>query len=142
MCRTAVISGIELSNYSFGESHPWNSSRFHAFSSRIDKPDLKDNDNLRLFKPQQAAEASLYTFHDKDYVNFVKKSSVHGGISLDNEDTPAFRGVFEASLYVVGSTLLALDIVANKTEGIIHAFNPIGGLHHARKDSAGGFCVF
>jgi acetoin utilization protein AcuC len=23
-----------------------------------------------------------------------------------------------------------------------HAFNPIGGLHHARRESAGGFCVF
>jgi acetoin utilization protein AcuC len=29
-----------------------------------------------------------------------------------------------------------------KTSGILHAFNPIGGLHHARKGSAGGFCVF
>jgi acetoin utilization protein AcuC len=30
----------------------------------------------------------------------------------------------------------------NKTNGILHAFNPIGGLHHARRSSAGGFCVF
>ncbi len=142
MCRTAVINGIELSNYSFGLSHPWNSSRFEAFSSRIDMPDIKDNDNLRLFNPQMADETTLYTFHDKDYINFVKESSVRGGISLDNADTPAFKGVYEASRYVVGSTLLALDIVAKKTGGIVHAFNPIGGLHHARRDSAGGFCVF
>jgi acetoin utilization protein AcuC len=30
-------------------------------------------------------------------------------------------------------------VVSDKMQ---HAFNPIGGLHHARRDSAGGFCVF
>ena len=43
---------------------------------------------------------------------------------------------------MVGSTLLALETVINKTNGIVHAFNPIGGLHHARRNAAAGFCVF
>ena len=29
-----------------------------------------------------------------------------------------------------------------KNEEVLHSFNPIGGLHHARKNSAGGFCIF
>ncbi|MBI4258730.1 MAG: acetoin utilization protein AcuC, partial [Thaumarchaeota archaeon] len=59
---------------------------------------------------------------------------------LDYGDTPAFPGVFEASSYSAGSTLRGLDMVM-KSE-IDHAFNPMGGLHHARRDRAGGFCVF
>ncbi|HSN56038.1 MAG TPA: hypothetical protein VLT32_15295, partial [Candidatus Sulfomarinibacteraceae bacterium] len=55
-------------------------------------------------------------------------------------DTPAFRGVFEAASWVVGTTLDALaKVVAGETR---RAFVPIAGLHHARRDTAGGFCVF
>ena len=30
----------------------------------------------------------------------------------------------------------------DRIDGIQHAFNPIGGLHHARRGYAGGFCIF
>lgn len=73
-------------------------------------------------------------------------SRQYRSIPLDRGYTPTFRGVFEATLYVVGSNLAALDMVmAGKDRvgrKIEHAFSPIVGLHHARRDSAGGFCVF
>jgi acetoin utilization protein AcuC len=73
-------------------------------------------------------------------------ASKQGGVLLDRGDTPAFKGAFEVSLYVVGSTLAALDVVMagrdDRERRVCHAFNPIGGLHHARRDSAGGFCIF
>jgi acetoin utilization protein AcuC len=87
-------------------------------------------------------EQTILSFHDRDYVELVKKASKHGRGFLDTGDTPAFEGVFEASCYVVGSTLKALEVVMENTGGIDHAFNPIGGLHHSRRDSAAGFCVF
>jgi acetoin utilization protein AcuC len=93
-------------------------------------------------KPELALEESVLSFHDKDYVNFVKNSGKLGNGYLDMGDTPAFKGIFEASLYVVGSTLKAFDLVFRKKNGIEHAFNPIGGLHHSRRTTAGGFCVF
>jgi acetoin utilization protein AcuC len=89
-----------------------------------------------------ADEQTILLFHNSDYVDLVKRSSKVGKGFLDMGDTPAFEGVYEASRYVVGSTLRALDIVMNNIDGIDHAFNPIGGLHHSRRDSAAGFCVF
>jgi acetoin utilization protein AcuC len=142
MCDTAVIMGKELSNYSFGEKHPFNSGRLDAFWSKISLSDAINSSNLKLVTPALADENTISSFHDKDYINFVKKSSITGLGYLDSGDTPSFKGVFDASLYVVGSTLLSVDIVINKTNGIVHAFNPIGGLHHARRNAAGGFCVF
>jgi acetoin utilization protein AcuC len=142
MCDTAVIIGKELSNYSFGEKHPLNASRLDAFWSKLGQTVAIGSGNLKLLSPVLADESTISSFHDKDYINFVKKSSVTGFGYLDSGDTPCFKGVFEASLYVVGSTLLALDTVIKKTNGIAHAFNPIGGLHHARRNAAGGFCVF
>lgn len=142
MCYTATIIGKELSNYSFGEKHPLNSGRLGAFWSKIGQSKAIDTGNLKLLSPALADEGTISSFHDKDYINFVKESSITGMGYLDSGDTPSFKGVFEASLYVVGSTLLAIDTVINKTNGIVHAFNPIGGLHHARRKAAGGFCVF
>jgi acetoin utilization protein AcuC len=142
MCDTAVIIGKELSNYSFGEKHPLNSGRLDAFWSKIGQSESIDSGNLKLLSPALADESTVASFHGKNYINFVKESSITGSGYLDSGDTPSFKGVFEASLYVIGSTLLALDTVINKTNGNVHAFNPIGGLHHARRNAAGGFCVF
>jgi acetoin utilization protein AcuC len=142
MCNTAIIMGKELSSYSFGEKHPLNAGRLDAFWSKVSQSEIIDSGKLKLLCPALADETTITVFHDKDYISFVKDSSITGRGYLDSGDTPSFKGVFEASLYVVGSTLLAIDTVINQTNGIVHAFNPIGGLHHARRNSAGGFCVF
>ncbi|HEY7111249.1 MAG TPA: acetoin utilization protein AcuC [Nitrososphaeraceae archaeon] len=142
MCKTAVFFGEELARYGFGESHPFNSNRIYAFWSKANVLGLVDSDQIQIETPTQADEETLLTFHDKDYLTLVKRASVLGSGLLDFGDTPAFKGVFEASSYVVGTTLKALDLVMNQANGILHAFNPIGGLHHARRGSAGGFCVF
>jgi acetoin utilization protein AcuC len=134
--------GKELSSYSFGEKHPLNAGRLDAFWSKVSQSEIIDSGKLKLLCPALADETTITFFHDKGYISFVKDSSITGRGYLDSGDTPSFKGVFEASLYVVGSTLLAFDAVINQTNGIVHAFNPIGGLHHARRNSAGGFCVF
>jgi acetoin utilization protein AcuC len=137
MCETEVFFGEELAKYGFGSSHPWGNDRIYAFWDKLQSEKIA---NVIVQEPVLGNEQDVLAFHDKEYVEFVKVASRHGGVPLDRGDTPAFRGVFEATLYVTGSTLAALDMVmAGKAK---HAFNPIGGLHHARRDSAGGFCVF
>ena len=90
--------------------------------------------------PVRSKERDLLLFHTEGYVNFVREASASGQGYLDFPDTPAFPGVFEASLYAVGSTLAGLEQVSNGT--FDHFFNPVGGLHHAARNRASGFCVF
>ena len=142
MCKTAVFFGEELARYGFGEAHPFNSNRIYAFWSKANALELVKSNQIQIEAPELADEDTLLTFHDKDYLKLVKQASAYGSGLLDLGDTPAFKGVFEASSYVVGTSLKALDLVMNKRDGVLHAFNPIGGLHHARRGSAGGFCVF
>jgi acetoin utilization protein AcuC len=143
MCQTAVFFGNALARYGFGGSHPWGSDRLYAFWSKLQGENVS---NIVVEEPELAGEQAALSFHEREYVELVMAASKHGGVPLDRGDTPAFEGVFEASLYVVGSTLAALDMVmAGRDRAgrkIEHAFNPIGGLHHARRDTAGGFCVF
>ena len=142
MCKTAVFYGEELARYSFGTSHPFNSNRLFAFWSKFKTLNLDKDEQIQIMKPESTQEETLLEFHANEYVDLVKKESKHGTGCLDLGDTPAFKGVFEASSTVVGTSLNALDVVMEKTDGILHGFNPIGGLHHARRESAGGFCVF
>jgi acetoin utilization protein AcuC len=137
MCETAVFFGEELARYGFGSSHPWGTDRIYAFWAKLQSEKVA---NIVVQEPVLGSEQDVLAFHDSEYVDFVKIASKHGGVPLDRGDTPAFRGVFEATLYVIGSTLAALSMVMEGKAQ--HAFNPIGGLHHARRDSAGGFCVF
>ncbi len=144
MCQTAVFYGEALSRYGFGGSHPFGTDRLDAFWGKLRSENV---DNIVVQEPVLGTEQDALSFHDKEYVDLVRMASKHGGgVLLDKGDTPAFKGVFEASLHVLGSTLAALDMVISGRDGrgrkIEHAFNPIGGLHHARRDSAGGFCVF
>ncbi|HEY6884747.1 MAG TPA: acetoin utilization protein AcuC [Nitrososphaeraceae archaeon] len=141
-CSTVVLFGEELAKYGFGESHPMSSDRIYAFWSRFQTENLDKSDQIVIEGPSLADEKVILTFHDANYIDLVKKASKHGIGFLDSGDTPSFKGVFEASSYVVGSTLKALDLVIRKKDGVEHAFNPIGGLHHAKRNSASGFCVF
>jgi acetoin utilization protein AcuC len=140
----AVFFGDELARYGFGGSHPWGTDRLYAFWNRLQVENIA---GVVVQQPEIATEDAVLSFHEQEYVEFVKMASKQcKSIPLDRGDTPSFRGVFEATLHVVGSTLAALDMVMQGKDRmgrkIENAFVPIAGLHHARRDSAGGFCVF
>ncbi len=140
MKTLGLVYGDELLSYSFGPNHVMNSKRIEAFFTALESENLLSNDRILLIKPKMATVDEILLYHDKKYVEFVKRMSIEGNGLLDHGDTPAFPGVFEAASYVVGSTLAALEaIVGRKTK---YAMNPMGGLHHARRGRAAGFCVF
>ncbi len=97
-------------------------------------------DYLRTYRQEPAGDDDLLLVHDQAYIDFVKRMDEAGSGYLDYGDTPAYRGVLRRARLAVGGTLLAARLVANGS--VQHAFNPGGGLHHARRDRAGGFCVF
>lgn len=117
-----------------------NRGRTELFAKSIRKLSAERPHSLKIVKPIQADYEQLLLFHTKKYIHFVKQSSMSGEGFLDYGDTPSFLGVYEAALYAVGSTLYGLREVFDRATD--HFFNPVGGLHHARSDRAGGFCVF
>jgi acetoin utilization protein AcuC len=69
----------------------------------------------------------------------LRGASALGEGYLDCGDTPAFKGIFEAAAFVVGTTL---DACRRLMSGACaRVFIPIAGLHHARRDRAAGFCA-
>jgi len=136
--RVSVYAGGRLGDYNFGESHPFGPARHAAFMQRFQALGL--DRRCRLVPPVLAEQGAIERFHTPDYVRRVQQMSSTGTGYLDYGDTPAFKGVYEASARVVGTVLQALDeLMRGETD---RAFVPIAGLHHARRDGAAGFCVF
>jgi acetoin utilization protein AcuC len=91
-------------------------------------------------EPRKVDKQVVELFHSMELIEYVERASNLGYGSLDQGDTPAFKGVLDATLFVVGSTIFAAEKVLDGE--LDHAFNPIGGLHHSTRHSSAGFCVF
>jgi acetoin utilization protein AcuC len=132
------VLGEQLARYGFGDGHPFGPDRHGVFVREFEQRGL--GAQVALLEPRDATEAELLLFHTPEYLNFVMERSQSGSGWLDAGDTPAFRGVYEAASCVVGSSLAAADWIMRGLRR--RAFVPIGGLHHAARDRAAGFCVF
>lgn len=133
-----VCSDAKLAEYNFGEQHPFGPARFFAFYDEFKRQEL--DRKVTSFNSVLATQEQIEWFHAHKYVENVKLASMLGKGYLDRGDTPAFPGVFEAASRVVGTSLHAMQLIMQ--EKCNRAFVPIAGLHHARRDTAAGFCVF
>lgn len=135
---TQVYVGDDLARYGFGEGHPFGPDRLAAFWREAVRQGL--DKRVHVATPASCAEQDILRFHTPAYVERVKQQSRTGAGYLDYGDTPAFKGMYEAASFVVGSGLAGVERVMSGEHP--RTFVPIAGLHHARRDSAAGFCVF
>jgi acetoin utilization protein AcuC len=135
---TAVYLDPKLSLYGFGPSHPFNNDRFKAFEKQFHALHLEEK--VQILSVKKASQEEIETFHTHAYVEWVKEKSKNGEGYLDEGDTPAFKGMYEAGAFVVGCVLDAVSLIMKNTYK--NAFVPIAGLHHAYPQRASGFCIF
>ena len=99
-----------------------------------------------LIRPECATRRDVRRIHSEVYVTAVEAAS--GGseppdsvrFGLGTSDVPVFSGMHQATLWVVGGTLTAARLVARGE--VRRALHLAGGLHHAHRDMASGFCVY
>jgi len=91
-----------------------------------------------------AGQDELELVHDAAYIDAVRAAGLdgmpNGRYGLGTADNPVFAGMHEASALVPGATLAAARAVWRGETA--HGANIAGGLHHAMRASASGFCVY
>ena len=135
--KVGVCQDPSQAHYGFGEGHPFGHDRFSAFWRESCARGLDRRVHPVPVKP--ARRAQLEMFHSRDFLGFAEEASHRGDGYLDEGDTPAAQGIYEAACEVVGATLNAVDGVMQGEWR--RAFVPIAGLHHAARAHAAGFCV-
>ena len=133
-----IYWGEELGRYGFGEDHPLGQDRLDAFRVAAIREGI--DRSAEIAAPMACNVTDLNLFHEPEYVQRVKELSGIGKGYLDCGNTPAYPGIYDAGRFVVGTGLAAINRILRYDWH--HAFVPIGGLHHARRDSAAGFSVF
>jgi acetoin utilization protein AcuC len=93
-----------------------------------------------------AADFELEWFHDREYVAAIRRAEVLGRVKrtyreryrLGTLENPYFDQFFTTPATATGASIQAAEqVIAGRI-----AFNPAGGMHHARPGRARGFCYF
>ncbi len=137
MLPTLVMGGDQLSGYGWPGAHPFGLDRHGAFQAALSAMGL--GEALILETAGQATRQELGRFHSLQYLKFVQRRCEEDRGFLDGGDTPARSGLYEAARYVAGAALHATERIMSGHAA--NAFLPIGGLHHAGREHAAGFCV-
>lgn len=143
---SALIYGPEYAAYRFNDEHPFKPLRLRLTVELIEACGLIDGAH-HIVPPRPATEAELATVHSAPYLAAVRAAgrgeldaATAARFGLGTDDVPVFPDMYEAAALVVGGSLRAADLVM--AGAVDHAFNIGGGLHHAGRAQASGFCVF
>ncbi len=140
MDKVAIFYDDSHLEYDFGSNHPVRPEKLKLTFELMNSLGYFDESDIYVSEPRIAREDELSLFHTQRYIDEVKKFSKSGHGFLDSGDTPAFKGCYETTCWIVGATLKAAELVMERKAR--HAFNLSGGQHHASKDRASGFCIF
>lgn len=143
--QSRLIYSPDYTSYYFHEDHPFNQKRLILTHELMHAYGLISADQIAV--PRYATDDELALVHDRKFIDTVRAQG-HSeaelpqapSYGLGTEDVPCFPQMHEATSLIVGGTLQAADIVMNRVAD--HAFNPAGGLHHAFRGRASGFCVY
>jgi acetoin utilization protein AcuC len=138
----SVIYHPAYQTYAFGAEHPFSPVRIEMLLELL----AALGHPVQTIAPEPATRQDILTVHDEEYVRRVEALSAGEEVpdsenfGLGTPDNPAFPGMDLAARWLVGGTLHAARLVCEKGEK--RALQLGGGLHHARRKSASGFCIY
>jgi len=127
--------------YDLGGQHPLDPVRLDL-TMRLARS-LGVLDGVAPLAPVVATEAQLLVAHSADYLHAVlaaPDARFPVGHGLGTSDNPVFTRMHEASALVAGGSVLAAEQISSGR--VRRAVNIAGGLHHAMREHAAGFCVY
>ncbi|MGY1839768.1 MULTISPECIES: acetoin utilization protein AcuC [unclassified Modestobacter] len=139
----AVVWDDALLGYTMGGDHPMHPLRLELTIGLAQSLGVLDRPRLEVLRPTPADEDLLRLVHDQAYLDAVQRAPddpAAAGHGLGTADNPIFTGMYEAAALITGGSVLAAQQVHSGRAQ--HAVNISGGLHHAMRDHASGFCVF
>lgn len=103
---------------------------------------------MDCYRPHPASPGEMAQFHSEDYIAFLSKvtpdnlrqyaASMQRFNAGETTDCPVFDGLYEFTQLYTGASLDGAIQLAQQQTDV--AINWSGGLHHAKKGEASGFC--
>ncbi|CAA15916.1 Histone deacetylase phd1 [Schizosaccharomyces pombe] len=134
----------QVGNYHYGDKHPMKPHRITITNHLVMGYGL--HNKMSVFSPRMATFGEMSEFHREDYLDFLKRVTPDNAEQFADkfqqfnigDDCPVFDGTYEFSQRSAGASLDASrKLVQGQTD---IAINWSGGLHHAKRGEASGFC--
>lgn len=142
--RVAYFYDEEVGNFYYGNGHPMKPHRIRMTHELILCYHLYQK--LEVYRPHPVGEQEMVRFHADDYVHFlqhVNPDNMHEHLAELQRynvdvDCPVFDGLFRFCQLVAGGSIGGAYKLNHETADVV--INWAGGLHHAKKSEASGFC--
>ncbi|TPX62585.1 hypothetical protein PhCBS80983_g00370 [Powellomyces hirtus] len=143
--KVAYFYQEEASAFHYGEGHPMKPARLALTHNLVFGYGL--HEKMNCFRSRSATDEEIAHYHSSDYIEFLQRvtpdnrhlwSQWMTRFNLGVDDCPIFDGVYDFCLMYAGASLDAARKLSAGTSDI--AVNWSGGLHHAKKWEASGFC--
>jgi acetoin utilization protein AcuC len=145
MTETAtLIWRDELAQYELSPDHPLKPVRLTLAIDLMRAWDLLSAEGS-MSAPTPANDGDLTLVHSQAYLDTVREAgdwsaNFHPRMGLGTADNPIFPGMHEVSALIAGASILGVrEVLEGKRT---RTFSIAGGLHHAHRDRASGFCVY
>ncbi|KAE8450694.1 histone deacetylase [Mollisiaceae sp. DMI_Dod_QoI] len=142
--RVAYFYDSDVGNYAYVAGHPMKPHRIRLAHSLI--MNYGTYSKMEIYRAKPATRHEMTQFHTDEYIDFLQKVTPDNMDSFSKEqgkynvgdDCPVFDGLFEfCGISAGGSMEGAARLNRGKCD---IAINWAGGLHHAKKSEASGFC--
>ncbi|KAI7208749.1 histone deacetylase, partial [Hortaea werneckii] len=142
--KVAYFYDSDVGNYAYNAGHPMKPHRIRMAHSLIMNYNLYKH--LEIYRAKPASKYEMTQFHTDEYVDFLQRVTPDNMEQFGREqgkynvgdDCPVFDGLFEfCGISAGGSMEGAARLNRGKCDV---AVNWAGGLHHAKKSEASGFC--
>jgi acetoin utilization protein AcuC len=135
-----------IATHVYRDDHPLKPKRLIAVHDTLKRLGAFEKLGSKVLAARAATRAEIERIHAPEYVEAVTQASVEPDLDYSEwgldpyRDTPPFKGMHEVSLLTTGGSLIAMEeALAGKLRV---AVNFSGGLHHAMRRKASGFCIY
>ncbi|KAI6106382.1 hypothetical protein EDD16DRAFT_1899500 [Pisolithus croceorrhizus] len=134
-----------VGEFHYGERHPMKPHRLTLTNALVMGYGL-DKQIHHIYNPRPATQVELEMYHDHDYVEFLSRVTPNNQNEMRHlidtfncvEDCPIFAEMYDFCRMYAGASLAGARKLCSGTCDT--AINWSGGLHHAKRGEASGFC--
>ncbi|BAM82711.1 histone deacetylase [Cyanidioschyzon merolae strain 10D] len=146
--RVAYFMDFDVGGYYYGQHHPMKPHRMAITHNLCLAYGLYRH--MDVYKPRKASPEECEKFHAHDYIEFLRNTTPDTitddvldqlqrfNVGRQHGDCPLFDGLWDFCAVSAGGSIDGARKLMSGTSDI--AINWAGGLHHAKKSEASGFC--
>ncbi|RYP56945.1 hypothetical protein DL770_010795 [Monosporascus sp. CRB-9-2] len=142
--KVAYFYDSDIGNFAYVAGHPMKPHRIRLAHSLIMNYGVYKK--MEIYRAKPATRLEMTQFHTDEYIDFLQKVSPENMDNFQREQTkfnvgddcPVFDGLFEFCGISAGGSMEGAARLNRQKCDI--AVNWAGGLHHAKKSEASGFC--